>query len=392
VIETEIRKVNRGLTFEHILHGVEELLTYSFFLGPGREEPERPLLSLITQPAGILQGGDFELPVIVALRRIIVEALLREVGSASIDSAAWPLRQILDELHKVSNVDCITLNYDGLIDSVFTEIAGQTGWTDGFSDMEPGPSFIRFLPEVFAGAFSRIDGGLHRVCHIHGHVLFGLAPASFKVTTYRGAQLEVVKYASKVHALSSLAKLPLNTTPSRAGDLFQPSPIISGLRKLERLQDTPFNYYYQTLVQALTGDQPLVLIGYGGEDDHINFWLRERQLRQMMAKTLEITNNPDPQQWVSNRVMNLRVKRLPLERMTGTAGPGDGVLVNYHGLVLGEDLPIRDYLEYLGVYDRGRWERQWTLLHTPKEECSCSMCDRLRTRPPIPRSSLPDRS
>ncbi len=62
-----------------------------------------------------------------------------------------------------------------------------------------------------------------------------------------------------------------------AGQIVSAAPIISGLNKVAKLSQNPepFGYYYRAFIDALLGSERLLVIGYGGRDDHINTWLEQ---------------------------------------------------------------------------------------------------------------------
>jgi hypothetical protein len=73
-------------------------------------------------------------------------------------------------------------------------------------------------------------------------------------------------------------------------------PIVSGRRKLEKLNVRPYANYYAGFSKALSTSPYLLIAGYGGGDEHINFWLREFGLihGEGVARIVEITRSDDP--------------------------------------------------------------------------------------------------
>jgi hypothetical protein len=55
------------------------------------------------------------------------------------------------------------------------------------------------------------------------------------------------------------------------------SPIISGLSKTAKLvhNPEPFGYYYRAFIDSVLACERLLVVGYGGRDDHINVWLEQ---------------------------------------------------------------------------------------------------------------------
>jgi hypothetical protein len=91
-------------------------------------------------------------------------------------------------------------------------------------------------------------------------------------------------------------------------DLFGVSPIISGLRKTEKLNLRPYGNYFHGFAQSLSLYSNLLVIGYGGKDIHVNFWLREfLEIHGVNARLVEITTAFDPEQSLCGR-LNLNLE------------------------------------------------------------------------------------
>jgi hypothetical protein len=80
------------------------------------------------------------------------------------------------------------------------------------------------------------------------------------------------------------------------------TPIVSGLRKLEKLNVQPYANYYAEFAKAVSSSRFLMIVGYGVGDEHINYWLREfAHIHGEQARVVEVTRSADPDRFAMQR-------------------------------------------------------------------------------------------
>jgi hypothetical protein len=160
----------------------------------------------------------------------------------------------------------IDLNYDTLFDQM------PIDWYDGFEPVEPPPpqyTFGVFDPNKWIAAY---ESDRHLLIHLHGSAQFSFANA--EVMAHLGSFLEQVRYDDVAGAQAAF-----RTVYSSGGDppYVANLPIISGFGKVAKLANTmrPYGHYHLTAMRALFTTPRLLVIGYGGLDDHLNIWIEE---------------------------------------------------------------------------------------------------------------------
>jgi|SRR5690625_450675 len=200
--------------------------------------------------------------IILAYTASIVEIIDGNVRKEQIDEKLSGFIRWLEKQYKEeSQVDLFTLNFDLLLETILLEIFG----TDKFTDFHvprgywKGAEKFNFSPQENLFDFGRRNIRLH---HLHGSL------SSFK----RLQDGRVFKLKTEDIRLMDFYK-NLNTS-----DCF-PS-IITGGFKSDKVQMSPFNYYYNEFkVKMMDPDDicdELYIIGYSFRDKHINESIKKR--------------------------------------------------------------------------------------------------------------------
>ncbi len=278
LISAALRAEFPDATFELALHAVEALQSYaaaqSFDI---RLAAVRPILSAFTEPSQ-KWAALINFPMLRALRVALITTIARTIASATASAKtdpshmpAWNTYQaFFKSLRSRYVLNCFTLNYDTAIES--------TGlWHEGYKPTKGGES------SDFSRA--RFDQSLrtrmHTLAHLHGSVLFG----------YRRKSPSLVKFSTSEEAVESYA-LRDSIKPDVSGELYETGPIISGLRKFDKLNATPYGFYYNAFINAILSCPRLIILGYGFNDPHINYWIAQHRIvhaekRRVAIVTLE---------------------------------------------------------------------------------------------------------
>lgn len=247
--------------FETILHALEQLDPFVSGRNSARQTDRSH--AVLSAFAEVRWNIEFlcDREVINAARHEIIKRIYSEIIDRVLrygpqTPALHPFIQKLDGEFQIS---VFTLNYDDVVDNARSE------WFDGFSKPEPDPT---------AGAFYTVrsfdlNAFLSWRCefnpllaHLHGSVRFGYLPgfglAKFSKATEAAKSLEIIVNDSYV-----------------SGQIVSATPIISGLSKVAKLSHTPepFGYYYRAFINSMLENDHLLVVGYGGRDEHVNTWI-----------------------------------------------------------------------------------------------------------------------
>ncbi len=237
--------------FETLLHLVESMLS----AGRSRFGYTLPDAHKVAFNAFMDIGGRWErLLEQTSLERFGIEMManvadfLDEKISESSPEKQGVISAFLRPLREHTNVRIATLNYDDAI-----ERSVDTFW-DGFTDQNPaGVDYPGFLHEHPL-----------EVLHLHGSIRFAPPESNAQVMP------ELRRFASNAEAKPQrLARKDLMFV-SQAGEILFNGPMLSGLRKTEKLILEPYGLYHQRLVDGLLRCPRFLSIGYGGNDPYIN--------------------------------------------------------------------------------------------------------------------------
>lgn len=183
-----------------------------------------------------------------------------EIGNNLADFVNW-LKATIDSS---SEIDLFTLNFDLLLETILLTTVGKRGFIDFHSPGKvwelTGEKKFNFSPDLSKS----LNYGNHnvRLHHLHGSLssFKDIKEAkTFKITT------EALRFNQIYNQI-----FKLNIVPS----------IITGGGKSLKIQQSPFNYYYEQFTERLTNPEQmcdeLFIIGYSFRDDHINKAINKR--------------------------------------------------------------------------------------------------------------------
>jgi hypothetical protein len=261
--------------FELILHAVETLESFPTTLADQvNMDFFKPVLSAFVDP--MFRWRELFDPVIMAdARTAIIKTIWQTITNMAwltTDEQLRPLQTAIGAIQQNYLVRCFTLNYDDLIDRC-------TPWFDGFT-IENQDTTRGFDRTVFLQNYKYEQ----LLCHMHGSVRF----------RYIGSlPWELVQSPLGIR-YQDPPDLPPYAERNAAGEVAFAGPIISGLRKTEKLNTVPYAYFTHALVDSLATSPLMIIAGYGGQDVHINFWILEhRRIHGKEQRIAFITSKPD---------------------------------------------------------------------------------------------------
>lgn len=191
------------------------------------------------------------------------------------------------KLGREYDLDIYSLNYD----STPSVALGQA--EDGFSRTVSGQPFSDFDPNLLLQAVG------HKFMNLHGSIYYGTIPTGYyNQNTLTSVPDDLVKYRQVQSALASI----INNSPlqNQAAGTITRSPIITGLKKNDKVMYYPFKFYMESLAGSIRSNSKLLIIGYSFSDYHINNELiRFHKYHTVHGRCNIITYLP-PSQWHPN--------------------------------------------------------------------------------------------
>lgn len=157
--------------------------------------------------------------------------------------------------------DYFILNYDTTIEQTIGE------YEDGYEADGIQEEFLRFNPQRLLNNTK----GLSTVSHLHGCI-------NYYFSTYKNANQDVYefdshdlfKYQNYQTVRGHMIGRGQGAPASQTGESYHAAPIITGLRKLDKLNCIPFDFYHANLINCLTRSHKLVISGYSFGDIYCN--------------------------------------------------------------------------------------------------------------------------
>ena len=256
-----LRGGRAAVTFEHVYHCAQEILSTTFEPTPGAVDEYRPILYPFVGRWAALNEED----ALRALVRYLPEILFSELSAASDRPkvALEPLSRFIEGLRKDYVTRIYTTNYD---DFVLQAAPDLYNGFDAGGGAEPQP----FNGEAFWNATDE-----DCVFHLHGSVHFGF-PNPFE----RDGDLSLLCwYEDRADALRH-SRYNRSAERQMDGSQFIPSALITGFDKLVRMQQTPQSHYYASLARDAMKADIVYVIGFSLADLHISARLAEARRRR----------------------------------------------------------------------------------------------------------------
>ena len=245
------------VNFEDLFEVIETLYSYN-----GTWEQERfpfPLIAVLIRPTVHHKSVEYYRAMIAIIVKIIDIVNSYDLRFKKSDRESWykGFWKSFD-----GKIDVFNLNYDTTIESSLENyVDGFVGFTQDYE---------RFEPEVIWDA----SEDKSTVNHLHGCILYGdLNP---KPMEFRYSHRDLYKFYPDAinEAFFSGQWLPTN----QVGDTILYSPIITGLKKTDKICYMPHSIYHANLVKKIIKNPSLLICGYSFGDLYINQLLQRHKL------------------------------------------------------------------------------------------------------------------
>lgn len=264
--------------FETMLHLVETALAYSWVKGwLAAEDRAKSAFGAFMNvmphwQAFIEQGAAFSF---VDFYRRALDAIAADIRQ-NIDKNATLIEReanrLLLPLAERFQLTIGTLNYDDIAE------AALKNWHDGFE--QDSEARYAFTPSAFVG-----NRETPELLHLHGSVRFYRLP-DIRDTIFRAESSQLVPPQTREPTSQA----------AQSGELILIGPMISGLRKADKVSTSPFGYYQHRFQEALMHSASLLVVGYGGGDAYINNLILEmRRIHGDALRVAFITKHVDTQ-------------------------------------------------------------------------------------------------
>ena len=198
-----------------------------------------------------------------------------------------------EKLSSYNLLDCATLNYDSCLEKCISN------YTDGY---------IRKVSVNGAENFKGIKVGniayifdakslnkthKNRIMNLHGSIRYAMASLkNDKTSIFDKGFCDLYKFATYEEAKGHWHGESVPKTQS--GDYLSGGPIITGLRKPEKLMIPPYNSYNYEFQSAVQRNSSILIIGYSFGDEHINNVIKQMKvLHGKKRKIIVITHVRD---------------------------------------------------------------------------------------------------
>ena len=292
-------RVDPDSNFEDVLHVVEEIESLQDpDLGVRALNCLQPFVRVVDDVSSLANINDLRQE-----RFAIIDAIATRFDRLDYDRHWRTLYRLLRPLFERYRLDVFTLNYELLADVAVFALSVRTAkpWFSGFEsvadDPERGAQFL-------SGMYAHNDFPMNlRVGHLHGSVCYGY---SHRYATDEGVRrFEIAEFADPAEARRNWARYRGFALRSEAGRLAA-APIISGLRKSEKLNAKPYGNYFHGFAEAVSTNPRLLVVGYGGWDPRVNFWLNEfREIHGARGRLVDVTAETQPERFLLQKTVGL---------------------------------------------------------------------------------------
>lgn len=287
-LKTYYPKEQDSVNFEDIFHTLE---MWNSVLTSKNEQAIKPFRSILGMLCDIKKEYDcVNGTLIYSGMNDLVNSVIENVAKYETDvhkqENSW-FSSFFRDLQKQHLLDIFTLNYDTWMEQILED------FNDGFIPYMD--THQKFSPNYL------FENSMHlsTINHLHGQICFTshLPNGSMRLLTdgwYKANSYDIIA------SLKIYPKHPSFMQQTQAAEQLFQYPIITGMRKTDKVTLPPFDAYLHHLYQKLLSNNKLLIIGYGFGDLYINSLIK--QFRDFHGKEGKVTciNFLNPNEWVYN--------------------------------------------------------------------------------------------
>ena len=247
--------------FEHIYHVLEMLYSYYWVWGNTIKNPDiySVIAPFIEPVKGVIDEKEScNLSSLIKQCQLHIMDLINRYDKDfqnNIKNHSW----YMDFWRSFGGFDLFNFNYDTTIEHCLDT------YNDGFVESDD-VRFKRFDPRKLLD-----NNCAYKICHLHGCIVYfdeRYNDPNHDVYNYNSYDLYKWSDYDEVKKVSTGY---LHSNPSsQGGESLFIGPIITGLRKTEKLTVSPYNYYHHYLNSAIINNHSLLIVGYSFGDLYVN--------------------------------------------------------------------------------------------------------------------------
>ena len=274
--------------FEDIFHAIEMLDSCRVGWDITAAKQFRPALSAFV---GTTDKSYFNVDMLIVAKKDLISTVAKQV--AAHDSAFNPnsskhywYSAFWRQATKRPPWDIVTTNYDMCIEK---SLDGHIEYEDGFENLEDG--VYSFRPRNI------LNSNKTKIMHLHGSIYYGY-PKFTDPNRYIYEYDHEDLYKFNSYANAQKTWFNMSHRNSQAGEKTIAGPIITGLRKTDKLLPYPYNTYNACFAKSLMENSRLLIAGYSFGDLHFNSWLgKMANIHGNNRRIIVISYLDDPNRW-----------------------------------------------------------------------------------------------
>lgn len=255
--KTDISHIN----FEQIFHVLEMLYSYSRVWDASCKAPHLyPVFAPFTKSD--FKEDDFRH--LSSVMKQYVSRIMDIIGNynedfcQNIQNHGWYV-DFFKTLGK--DADIFNFNYDTTIEECLQR------YEDGFEKQDADVDFMGFNP----ARLMRNPDKLATINHLHGCINYYFATyEDINHDVYTNLFHDLYKYDSYKTVHDMMIGRGQSQPASQSGETYYAAPIITGLRKTDKLNSSPFDFYHAKLVDSIIDNPRLIIVGYSFGDLYCN--------------------------------------------------------------------------------------------------------------------------
>lgn len=253
-----VKNYEPSLSFEDLFEVIETLHSYSRTWK--HEHYPFSLISALVHSDLDFMPGVYHRAMVAIIKAIIeivgdYDEKFKEIGREEWYKEFWKAFE--------GRIDVFNFNYDTTIEN------SLENYVDGF--VPTLSAYQRFEPEVLWKA----DANIATVNHLHGCILY--ADPNPQSTEFYYSHRDLYKFKS-AKDVDDLLLYKIWLPQNQVGDTIYYSPIITGLKKTDKICYMPHNFYHANLAKKIIENPSLLICGYSFGDLYVNQLLQRHKL------------------------------------------------------------------------------------------------------------------
>ena len=266
--------------FEHIFHILEMLYSYDkVWIGNCKNPDIFPLFSPFVVPQkGIIEDNERQwLFSLISQCQLNIMQMVNEYDEKYRDKKDTDYVWYKNFWQKFNGFNLFNLNYDTTIENSIDT------FNDGFVNSDDN-RFQKFNPNKLYE-----DDEPYKICHLHGCIQFyNQRYKDINHDVYEYGNYDMYKWQT-FKEVESMMKGSGGSSPyTQSGETTYIGPIITGLRKIDKLTVAPYNYYHHFLNDSILKNKSLLIVGYSFGDLYINDLIERMNLLYGQEKRIVV--------------------------------------------------------------------------------------------------------